>query len=271
MDGYDFGGPAAMIGDFGGVPSKASDWKCMRINRNSDVPAGWNTNTFDDSSWLPAVSYSRNRDRNMWYRVGRWRPRPRISLSAEWIWTIDYDNSNRVLCRYKPPGPPPQVQNDFSFTVVPGPFNASRCSFSNLPSSTVAGTSTVISIVSRDYNGNPRSGSKIFFQVTVVGPDSVRTTFSTADPNQAQYTSTFTPSVAGTYSVSIRIRGVDIEGSPAKLTVNPAVANAAKSSVYGYGLVTAIAGSTAVFKISLRDKFGNMYRWRRSQQPRYCV
>lgn len=181
-----------------------------------------------------------------------------ISLSAEWFWTRDYYNSNRVLCRYKHPGPPPQVQNDFSFTVVPGPFNASRCSFSNLPSSTVAGTSTVISIVSRDYHGNPRTSSNDFFQVTVVGPDSVRTTFSTADPNQAQYTSTFTPSVAGTYSVNIRIKGADIEGSPAKLTVNPAVANAAKSSVYGDGLVTAIAGSTAVFKISLRDEFGNM-------------
>jgi hypothetical protein len=94
IDGVDKGGPAAFIGVFGGKATKASEWRC-----STKEHAGWNKNIFDDSSWAPAVSYGRNQDANIWRSVGR-GSRPNIPAEAEWLWTSDNNNHNRVYCRY---------------------------------------------------------------------------------------------------------------------------------------------------------------------------
>ncbi len=94
IDGVDKGGPAAFIGVFGGKPTKASDWRCSTTHHN-----GWNLNHFDDSSWSKAISYGRNQDNNIWRSVGR-GSRPNIPADAEWLWTSNNENHNRVYCRY---------------------------------------------------------------------------------------------------------------------------------------------------------------------------
>ena len=96
IDGVDQGGPAAFIGVFGGKVTKPSDWRC-----STKESAGWNKNVFDDSSWTKAVSYGRNQDNNIWRSVGG-GPRPNIPADAEWLWTSDNNNHNRVYCRYFP-------------------------------------------------------------------------------------------------------------------------------------------------------------------------
>jgi hypothetical protein len=96
IDGIDQGGPAAFIGVFGGKVSKASEWRC-----STKESAGWNKNIFDDSAWTKAVSYGRNQDANVWRSVGG-GPRPNIPAEAEWLWTSDNNNHNRVFCRYFP-------------------------------------------------------------------------------------------------------------------------------------------------------------------------
>lgn len=102
IDGVDVGGPAAFLGAFGGLPSKASDWKCKRVDSGA-IPTGWTLNTFDDSSWVSGVGYSQNNDvTNIWNRVSGRNSQPGIPLDAEWVWTTDNENSNRVLCRFKP-------------------------------------------------------------------------------------------------------------------------------------------------------------------------
>ena len=108
IDGVDKGGPAAFIGVFGGKVTKASEWRC-----STKHSSGWNTNNFDDSSWTTAVSYSRNQDNNIWRSVGS-GSRPNIPAEAEWLWTSDNNNHNRVYCRYFPvkapvPAPAPVV------------------------------------------------------------------------------------------------------------------------------------------------------------------
>jgi hypothetical protein len=113
IDGVDKGGPAAFIGVFGSKVTKASEWRC-----STKHSSGWNTNNFDDSSWSTAVSYGRNQDNNIWKQVGR-GSRPNIPADAEWLWTSDNNNHNRVYCRYFPvkitaPAPAPKV-------VVPAP------------------------------------------------------------------------------------------------------------------------------------------------------
>ena len=96
IDCIDEGGPAAFIGVFNGKITKASDWRC-----STKETSGWNKNVFDDSAWTKAVSYGRNQDNNIWKSVGK-GSRPNIPGDAEWLWTSDNNNHNRVFCRYFP-------------------------------------------------------------------------------------------------------------------------------------------------------------------------
>jgi len=96
IDGVDHGGPAAFIGVFNGKVTKSSDWKCTTSKFSN-----WNENDFNDSAWPKAVSFSRNQDNNIWRSVGG-GSRPNIPADAEWLWTSDNNNHNRVYCRYTP-------------------------------------------------------------------------------------------------------------------------------------------------------------------------
>jgi len=96
LDGIDQGGPAAFIGVFNGKVTNANEWRC-----STREVIGWNKNNFDDSSWSKAVSYGRNQDSNIWKSVGG-GSRPSIPGEAEWLWTSDNNNHNRVFCRYFP-------------------------------------------------------------------------------------------------------------------------------------------------------------------------
>ena len=95
IDGVDKGGPAAFIGVFGGKPTKSADWRC-----STKETAGWKLNSFDDSAWSKAVSYGRNQDNNIWRSVGG-GSRPNIPGDAEWLWTENNENHDRVYCRYQ--------------------------------------------------------------------------------------------------------------------------------------------------------------------------
>ena len=98
IDGLDKGGPAAFIGQFYGTVTKPSDWKCSE--KHAD---GWNTQNFDDSKWANAVSYGKNSDRTVWMSVSS-RSRPNIPADAEWLWTSNNLDHERVYCRYFPFG-----------------------------------------------------------------------------------------------------------------------------------------------------------------------
>jgi len=125
LDGVDKGGPAAFIGVFGGKVTKPSEWKCSTKNA-----PGWTTNNFDDSSWSNAVSYGRNQDGNIWRSVGG-GSRPNIPGDAEWLWTNNNENHDRVYCRYFPVKPAPTP------APAPAPVVAASASRS-VPSPVVA-------------------------------------------------------------------------------------------------------------------------------------
>ena len=94
IDGVDKGGPAAFIGVFNGKITKPNEWKCTTNKYNN-----WNKNNFDDSSWSYATSYGKNKDKNIWMSVGR-GSRPNIPADAEWLWTNNNENHDRVYCRF---------------------------------------------------------------------------------------------------------------------------------------------------------------------------
>ena len=94
IDGVDKGGPAAFIGVFNGKITKPNEWKCTTKKFDN-----WNKNNFDDSSWSYATSYGKNKDQNIWMSVGR-GSRPNIPSDAEWLWTNNNENHDRVFCRF---------------------------------------------------------------------------------------------------------------------------------------------------------------------------
>jgi len=152
VDGVDVDGPAAFIGVFGSKVTKASEWRC-----STKHSSGWNTNHFDDSSWSTAVSYGRNQDNNIWKQVGK-GSRPNIPADAEWLWTSDNNNHNRVYCRYFPvkitapasaskvvvPAPAPAPASA-SKVVVPAPAPAPASSPSPAPTQKQTAIDEIIS------------------------------------------------------------------------------------------------------------------------------
>jgi outer membrane biosynthesis protein TonB len=115
IDGVDKGGPAAFIGVFGGKVTKPSEWRCSTKESN-----GWTKNTFDDSAWSKPVSYGRNQDNNIWRSVGG-GSRPNIPGDAEWLWTSDNNNHDRVYCRYFPVAPVPTPKAVAAPVPAPAP------------------------------------------------------------------------------------------------------------------------------------------------------
>jgi hypothetical protein len=115
IDGVDKGGPAAFIGVFGGKVTKPSEWRCSTKESN-----GWTKNTFDDSAWVKPVSYGRNQDSNIWRSVGG-GARPNIPGDAEWLWTSDNNNHDRVYCRYFPVPAPTPAPTPKAVTPAPTP------------------------------------------------------------------------------------------------------------------------------------------------------
>jgi hypothetical protein len=179
VDGVDRGGPAAFIGKFGNTVTKPSDWKC-----STQSEPGWNKNNFDDSKWVTATSYGKNQDANIWKSVGG-GSRPNIPGDAEWLWTSNNENHDRVYCRFFPFGKlaqAPVVAASVKSSPVPDPVvHAVPVSVtkSTPASSTVvvnqavksSSTSTTIhqAVVTEVNNGNAKSNTKLKkFQETIV-------------------------------------------------------------------------------------------------------
>ena len=169
LDGVDRGGPAAFIGKFGNTVTKPSDWKC-----STQSEPGWNKNNFDDSKWATAKSYGKNQDSNIWRSVGG-GSRPNIPGDAEWLWTNNNENHDRVYCRFFPFGKstpakpsavpaPPTKPNP-----VPAPTVAASVKPSAAPAAKSAGTTAHQAVVTEVNNGNAKSNAKLTkFQETIV-------------------------------------------------------------------------------------------------------
>ena len=112
IDGVDKGGPAGFIGVFNGRITKPADWKCS--TQKSD---NWNKNKFDDSKWSLATSYGKNNQQNVWMSVGR-GSRPNIPNDAEWLWTNDNNNHDKVYCRFFYHGRPSELNSPKEEPVV---------------------------------------------------------------------------------------------------------------------------------------------------------
>jgi hypothetical protein len=167
LDGVDRGGPAAFIGKFGNTVTKPSDWKC-----STQSEPGWNKNNFDDSKWATAKSYGKNQDANIWRSVGG-ESRPNIPGDAEWLWTSNNENHDRVYCRFFPfgklaPAKPSPTSAPAPPTVA-APVKPSATSAPTPTAKSSAKSVTHHEVVTEVNNGNAKSNIKLTkFQETIV-------------------------------------------------------------------------------------------------------
>jgi hypothetical protein len=175
LDGVDRGGPAAFIGRFGNTVTKPSDWKC-----STQSEPGWNKNNFDDSKWATAKSYGKNQESNIWQSVGR-GSRPNIPGDAEWLWTSNNENHDRVYCRFFPfgklapakpspaPAPAPTVAAPVKPSAAPSPTPVPAPTPTKPRAAPVVVTTTHHAVVTEVNNGNAKSAAKLTkFQETIV-------------------------------------------------------------------------------------------------------
>jgi adhesin/invasin len=143
-----------------------------------------------------------------------------------------------------------ELEQTATVTVQPG-APAAATSTATVPASGESGRPTTIEIQLRDAFGNPVPGRASAIVVAVAGANTVPGVTS-SDQGGGLYGATYTPIVAGTDRVEVRVSGAPVAGSPFSSTVAPGpVSAAASTAVVNWNFFTVSAIVTA------RDAQGN--------------
>lgn len=124
----------------------------------------------------------------------------------------------------------------------------------------VAGVLQSFSVNAFDSSGNWQKKYQDFFDARVVsGPEVVNTTLvsqGTAEGNYGVYSSAFTPTVSGVYSVTVTLNGQSLPFAPVSFVVVPASPVASLSTLSG-PLQQAVSRKVYTVTVTLFDQYGN--------------
>lgn len=156
------------------------------------------------------------------------------------------------------------VGSPFAMTVAPSAMHATRSvvSGAGLLANRVAGVTMTLLVEARDvYNnriwtgGNAAKLDVRAFHTTQLSAIEVG---AVVDNGDGTYTLTYTPRVAGSYNVRVRLRGVDVNNSPYVVSVVPNAPVGTTSTASGAGLATASTNVQASFQVTTRDLHANL-------------
>ncbi|TYZ62498.1 hypothetical protein PybrP1_008708 [[Pythium] brassicae (nom. inval.)] len=155
----------------------------------------------------------------------------------------------------------------FQMTVTPGAMHPTRsvASGSGVLANRVAGVATTVTIEARDANSNRifvGGAPKLEIRAFHTTQPSAIEVGTTADNGDGTYTLTYTPRVAGIYSVRIVLNGADVNDSPYMVSVVPNVPFGSTSTASGLGVATATTNVQASFQVTTRDFEGNFVHQR---------
>ena len=120
-----------------------------------------------------------------------------------------------------------------------------------------AGALTTVIIQARDAQGNNLTAGGAAVDVTVSGANTVAQ-FAATDNGNGTYTATYTPTVAGTDALTIRLGGAPIGGSPYSSVVSAGALNNFFVEQSGGGAIgSQVAGASFSIRITARDASGN--------------
>ena len=148
------------------------------------------------------------------------------------------------------------VGSPFTSTVLPGRAVAVRCTaLGRGLTRAYAGEEARFTVESRDAHRNKTASGLRPFVVTVRGVISPEVHAVAGDDGEFHYS--YRTARAGVYFVSVLLDGVDIGGSPFKLTVDPGPTHANGCSASGPGITGGYTGVETSFVITARDYYGN--------------
>jgi hypothetical protein len=142
----------------------------------------------------------------------------------------------------------------YASAVTAGGASAANSS-ATVPATGTAGLATPIVITVRDANDNPVAGQAANLVVSVTGANTL-TAPQPTDNGDGTYTTSYTPTVAGTDNVAITLSGTPISGSPYTSVVGagPPSPSTTTASVPATGA----AGSPTTITITVRDQNDNV-------------
>jgi hypothetical protein len=148
----------------------------------------------------------------------------------------------------------PIALSPFTVEVAPGPVSPAHCVASGeglIEGS--AGITSKFSILAKDAFGNTRALAETddVLTATISGPVS-QTAIVTEGVNMT-YVAEYTVTVAGAYTVTVKMGDKQIMGSPFAAVILPGKTDPAKTMAFGAGLATSMAGVPAGFAIRARD------------------
>jgi hypothetical protein len=117
-----------------------------------------------------------------------------------------------------------------------------------------AGQATTIEVLLKDAQGNPVAGSAGAIVVSIAGANPIGGV-AAGDQGGGRYTVRYTPQVAGTDQVTVRVSGAALAGSPFPSRIEPGATTAAQSTASVPGRVSIFTPFTIT--ITARDQFGN--------------
>jgi hypothetical protein len=179
------------------------------------------------------------------------------------IWII---NRRDISSQLKLPESP------FPVRVLPASMSPvqSVISGTGIQASRVAGVATTVLLEARDafknrlYTGGLASRIELrAFHTSVIGGQATPANGaiivgSVLDNGDGTYVLTYTPQLAGTYNVVIKLKDAHVNNSPYVVTVIPNVPAAATTTGSGAALASASTNIQTSFQITTRDAWGNL-------------
>jgi len=118
-----------------------------------------------------------------------------------------------------------------------------------------AGEEARFTVESRDVNRNKTTSGAKKFQVAIRGIISPTVHCIAGDDGEFHYS--YRTARAGVYFVAVMLDGIDVGGSPFKLTVDPGPTHANGCSAAGPGITGGYTGMETSFVVQARDFYGN--------------
>jgi len=148
----------------------------------------------------------------------------------------------------------------FTISVQAGKVHPASCTaFGNGVKEILAADLASFTIASRDAFSNTFTLGGFSFKVAVTDSYSLyRGTCN--DKGTGEYLCNYMTTISGSLSLAVTYSSFPIKGSPFVVKVNPNVANATNSIVYGHSISLATAGISQVVKLTARDRAGNYLR-----------
>ena len=149
-----------------------------------------------------------------------------------------------------------KVISTATVTVV-GPYSLSQSTIAVSPSTVASGGTTTVTLTARDVNGNQELGGGLKVTFALEGGTAGGKFGPIKDNKNGTYTATFTGTIAGTSTITAKIKGQAVTSALPTVTVVPGAVSLSKSTI-AVSPSKVASGGTITVTLTARDADGNV-------------